>query len=230
MSSLVSFGDLSSAPLFPRLFFGPGLVFLSCHMLSLQSWTSLLLVLCSVCGLLVGSRSLSVLLSPVTICSGLMPFLPHDGLFWCLLLVSTSVVVRLLSSSVASSLCYCRYFCGVQPFSFILCLVGICCIVSGLACFLLLGFGTFVHRSLPGVIGVFVFALPLCGRTLFLVVLLPRSDLWFPSRRGLHLGRVKVYCFLCLARVSGFPSRGGLRLGRVSVSVTPLTHSHLRFP
>ena len=94
-----------------------------------------------------------MLLSAATICDGLLPFSPRAGLFWCLLLVGASVVVQLLSSSVESSLCYFYlfFFCGVHPFSLIFCLVEICCLVSGFACFLLLGFGAFVHRPSPGV-------------------------------------------------------------------------------
>ena len=82
-------------------------------------------------------------------------------------------------------------FWGVHPFA-LWCLIGICSLVSGWACFLLLGFGAFVHCSSPGVIGVFFLALFLYGKT------------WF------------LYYFY-LVWISG--SCGGLPLGRVSVSV-----------
>ena len=63
-------------PRVPRLCSGPGLVFLSCQMLSLRSWGSLLRVFSSMSGLLVGTHSLSALFSAVSICGGLFPFSP----------------------------------------------------------------------------------------------------------------------------------------------------------
>ena len=42
-----------------------------------------------------------------------------------------------------------------------------------------------------------------CVSILVSVVLLPRSDLRFPSQRGLPLGRVRVCCVLSLSRFSG---------------------------
>ena len=132
-SSLVSFADFPCSPRVPRLFSGPSFVFLSCQMLSLRSWGYRLRVLSSMSGLLVGYQSLSALFSAVTICGGLLPFLPCAGLFWCLLLVGTSVVVvRLLSSSVESSFCSCHYFCGVHPFSLILFSMGSVALFRGL--------------------------------------------------------------------------------------------------
>ena len=83
-------------------------------------------------------------------------------------------------------------------------IVWICSLISGWTCLLLMGFGAFVHHSSSSVIGVFF---------LVSVVLLPRSDLRFPSQRSLPVGRVRACCFLCIARVSGFHSRVGSPFG-----------------
>ena len=184
-SSLVPLGTSLSSSGSAALLRSPlGLPVLS--FASLQSWaSSLIVVLYSVSGLLVGSHSLSVLLSAASVCVCLLPFLPvfvssaspccyFDSGPCSLLFSDTFVMVLLL-------------FWGVHPFALCICLVGICSLVSEWACFLLWGFGAFVHRSSPSVIGVFFFAL-FCVAILVSVVLLPHSDLRFPSRRGLPLG------------------------------------------
>ena len=82
---------------------------------SLQSWASLLHVLFSVSGLLVGPHSLLVLLSVASICVCLLPLfcLCLSLLF---LLVAASVVARLLSCSMTPFFGYCRYL-GVSILS-----------------------------------------------------------------------------------------------------------------
>ena len=75
---------------------------------SLQSWASLLHVLFSVSGLLVGPHSLSVLLSTASICICLLPFLP--------VFVSSASPCRCFGDgltlrffSMVPSFCYCRF-------------------------------------------------------------------------------------------------------------------------
>ena len=75
-----------------------------------------------------------------------------------------------------------------------------------------LGFRVFVLRSSPSVLDVIVLALLWCGCAWFLVVFLPRWDLWFPSRRGLALGQVRFCWFFCLARGLEFLFCAGLSL------------------
>ena len=79
----------------------------------------------------------------------------------------------------------------------------------GVGLFSSLAFGAFVHRPSPGVIGVFFLAL-FCVAILVSVVLLPCPDLRFPSRRGIPLGRVRVYCVIFLPWFSAFLPCDGL--------------------
>ena len=176
--------------------------------------------------------------------------LPCARVFWCLL-VGASVVVRLLDSSVDSSLCFGHSFCGVSPF-LILCLCGIYGFLSDEfalwvesvpACYgsALLGVHLFTFSWVLGHLfiprhpvsyAIGVFFLSLFAWKIFV----SSGDfclVWISgSRRDLVSlwGESGFIGVLCLAQFSGFPSRGGLPLGSVSVSVTPRTRSHLRFP
>ena len=95
---------------------------------SLQSWASLIVILFFVSGLLVGSPSLSVCLSAVPICVGLLPFLP--------VFVSSASPCRCFGSGPYSFLFDVTFIivlaviCGVHSFAFCFCLIGICSLVS----------------------------------------------------------------------------------------------------
>ena len=114
---------------------------------SLQSWTSLLRVLYSVSGLLMGSPFFRCSCQHRRYADAFCPFCLCLSL---LLLLVTSVVGRLLSSSLMPSL-YLPLFWGVPPFALCLCLAGICSLVSEWACFLLWGLECLfiAHRPCP---------------------------------------------------------------------------------
>ena len=162
---LSSFGEFPSPPWVPWLFFGHILVFLSCHMLlsSPGHLCSEFYTLCLVC------------LWDLILCQYSCPLRRYAEAFcpFCLCLSLLISPCRCFGHELNSLLFSGNFllllplFWGVHPFA-LWCLIGICSLVSGWACFLLLGFGAFVHCSSPGVIGVFFLALFLYGKTWFL--------------------------------------------------------------
>ena len=198
---LSSFGAFSSPARVPQLFFGRLLVFLHCLCFSpVLGISPPCFILCveSACG---SSFFFGALVQDINM---RMPI----ALFACacllLLLVAASVVARLLSFSVIPSFCYCCYLGVSIPSP---CVSVLFRSVPLFPSRLIFPFGVWsVCSSLIGVIAQCHWCLLpcflLCGNTSS-VVLLPRSDLRFPSRCGLPLGRVRVCCILCLSWFSG---------------------------